>query len=109
ERRLAGGGAPAARRRATEEQPAEMRAHLGTVLFPADDDRRAGLDTYTGRGNLRGYIKVIATRELIRVINRGRKEQPIEPLLDKLELARAPELSMLRAQHGTAIAHALRT
>lgn len=102
-------GHAARKLRATDEQAAEMRGHLRSVLFTVDADRRAGLDTYTGRGNLRGYIKVIATRELIRVINRGRKEQPIEPLLERLELERAPELSMLRAQHGTAIAQALRT
>ncbi len=94
--------------RATDDQAAEMRGHLRKILFTTDPDRRAALAEFTGRGDLRGYLKVISTRELIRVINRGRKEQPIEPMLDRLEVDRAPELSMLRARHGADIAAAMR-
>jgi RNA polymerase sigma-70 factor (ECF subfamily) len=94
--------------RATDDQAAEMRGHLRRILFTADAERRAGLAEFTGRGDLRGYLKVIATRELIRVINRGRKELPIEPVLDRLEVDRAPELSLLRARHGADIAAAMR-
>jgi len=53
-------------------------------------------------------VRVIATRELVRAINRGRREEPIEPLLDRLDLSRAPELSLLRSRHGAEIASALR-
>ena len=95
--------------RATDDQAAEMRGHLRKVLFTSDGDRKAALDAFTGRGDLRGYLKVIVTRELIRVINRGRKELPIEPLIDRLEVDRAPELSVLRAKHGPDIAAALRS
>ncbi len=95
--------------RATDDQAAEMRGHLRGILFTSDGERRAALAEFTGRGDLRGYFKVIATRELIRVINRGRKELPIEPMLDRLEIDRAPELSLLRARHGADIAVALRT
>lgn len=94
--------------RATADQAAELRGHLRSVLFTSDGQRKAGLAEYTGRGNLRGYVRVIATRELIRQINRGRKEQPIEPILDRLEVATAPELSLLRAKHGADIAAAVR-
>jgi RNA polymerase sigma-70 factor (ECF subfamily) len=88
--------------RATADQAAEMRGHLRDILFST------ALADFTGRGNLRGYLRVIITRHLIRMINQGRKQQPIEPLLDRLEVERAPELSLLRAKHGADIAAALR-
>ena len=94
--------------RATDDQAAELRGHLRTILFTAESTRRAGLAEFTGRGDLRGYIRVIATRELIRVVNRGRKELPIEPMLDKLQIDHAPELGVLRARYGAAIGEALR-
>jgi RNA polymerase sigma-70 factor, ECF subfamily len=89
--------------RATGAQTSEMRSVLRKLLFPT------GLADFTGRGDLRGYIKVIVTRELIRTINRERKEQPIETVIDRLEVERAPELSVLRARHGADITAALRT
>ena len=94
--------------RGSDDQAAELRGHLRKVLFTADGDRKAGLAEYTGRGDLRGYLKVTATRELIRVINKGRKEQPIEPMLDRFQIERVPELSLLRDKHGPAIAAAMR-
>jgi len=87
---------------ATGAQTADMRSVLRQLLFPK------GLADFTGRGDLRGYIKVIVTRELIRTINRERKEQPIETVIDRLEVERAPELSVLRARHGADITAALR-
>ena len=89
--------------RATDAQATEMRGVLRKLLFPT------GLADFTGRGDLRGYIKVIVTRELIRTINRERKEQPLETVIDRLEVERAPELSVLRARHGADIAAAMRT
>jgi RNA polymerase sigma-70 factor, ECF subfamily len=91
-----------AKLRATADQSAELRGHLRRLLFDS------ALASYTGRGDLRGYVKVIATRELVRVINRARKEQPIEPLLDRLELDRDPQLSLMRARYGAEIAASMR-
>ena len=88
--------------RATPDQTAELRGHLRRLLFDT------ALADFTGRGDLRGYLKVIATRELVRAIKRGKKEQPIESMLDRLEIDRAPELSLLRARHGAAIAAGMR-
>ena len=94
--------------RGSDDQAAELRGHLRRVLFTAEGERRAGLAEFSGRGDLHGYLRVTATRELIRVINRGRKEQPIEPLIERLQLERAPELSMVRARHGAEIETAVR-
>jgi len=94
--------------RASDDQAAELKGHLRLILFTAEPERRAALAEFTWRGDLCGYLKVISTRELIRVINRGRKELPIEPVLEQLQLEHAPELSMLRAKHGAQIADAMR-
>ena len=101
--------AHAARRlRATDDQAAEVGAQLRRTLFTAEPGRRAGLAEFKGQGNLRGYVRVIASRELIAAINRGRKEEPIEPLLDKLDISHAPELHLLKSRYGVAIAESLR-
>jgi len=98
--------------RATADQAAEVHGHLAKVLYTAEPGRGSGLAEFTGRGDLRGYVRVIVTRELIRAINRGRRDAPLddanEPLLDRLDLSRAPELGLLRARHGAQVAVALR-
>jgi len=94
--------------RGSDDQAAEMKSVLRKLLFTADGDRRAGLADFTGRGDMRGYLKVICTRELIRVVNKQRKEEPIDSMLERLEVERAPELSLLRAKHGADIAAAMR-
>ncbi len=94
--------------RASHDQAAEVRGHLRRILFTAEPNRAAALADYKGQGNLRGYIRVIASRELIRAINRGRKEEPIEPLLEKLDISRAPEIALLKQRYGPEIAAALR-
>ncbi len=94
--------------RATADQAAEVGGHLRRVLFTAEPGHAPALATFSGKGSLRGYIRASATRELIRAINRARRMAPIEPLLDSLDLSRAPELSLLRARHGETISTALR-
>lgn len=98
--------------RATADQAAEVRGYLAKALYTAEPGRLSGLAEFTGRGDLRGYLRVIVTRELVRAINRGRREAPLEqahePLLAHLDLARAPELGLLRARHGAQVAIALR-
>jgi RNA polymerase sigma-70 factor, ECF subfamily len=103
---------------ATDEQAIDVRGHLHRILFVAEPGRGAGLAEFNGRGDLRGYLKVIATRELIRIVSRGRREHTIEPLLDSfdlsfdlgfgLDLARAPELSLMRARYGSIISQVMR-
>jgi RNA polymerase sigma-70 factor (ECF subfamily) len=95
--------------RATEDQAAEVRGQLRRLLFTAEPNRACALAEFTGRGDLRGYLRVIATRELLRIVNRGKRELPIEPLLEQLDLSRAPELGMLHARYGADIADALRS
>jgi RNA polymerase sigma-70 factor (ECF subfamily) len=93
--------------RATDDQADEVGGHIRRILFTAEPGRSAGLAEYRGQGNLRSYVRVIASRDLIAAINRGRKQEPIEPLLDKLDISQAPELALLRSRYGVAIAESL--
>lgn len=91
----------ASRLRATADQAAEVRSHLRRILFVSEPGRPASTSSYAGRGPLRAYVRVIATRELIRAINRGRREVPLadHEVLDRLDTANDPELNTLRARY----------
>jgi len=86
---------------ATRDQVADVTASLARVLFVDEPDRPAALRDYSGRGDLKSYLRVIAMRELVRVVNRGRREVNLEDddLLDRIVPASDPELSILRAQY----------
>ncbi|MEO8549067.1 MAG: sigma factor-like helix-turn-helix DNA-binding protein [Kofleriaceae bacterium] len=96
--------------RGTPDQADELHGHLRQLLFTAEPGRAAALATITGRGDLRGYLRVIASRELIRMINRGRKELPLddEVMLDGLGISTDPEISVMRRRYGSEVDAALR-
>ncbi|HEY0994159.1 MAG TPA: sigma factor-like helix-turn-helix DNA-binding protein [Kofleriaceae bacterium] len=99
----------AARRlRATEAMAADVRGHLQRILFTAEQDRGAALAAFTGRAKLKDYLRVVASRELVRTINRARREVPIEPLLERLRLENEPEIALLKNRHGAELSVALR-
>lgn len=95
---------------ATADQVTEVHAELRRVLLVEDDARRAALREYAGRGDLRGYIRVMATRALIRAINRGRREIAIDDteFFDRVLPDSDPEVSILRAQYHEPVDAALR-
>lgn len=96
--------------RATPDQADEIRGRLRQLLFTAEPDRAAALATFSGRGDLRGYVRVIATRELIRMINRGRKEVALDEdaVLADLGIISDPEISAMRRRYGPDVDAALR-
>lgn len=100
----------AAKLRATTDQATEVKAVVRRALLVDETERTAGLREFAGRGSLRAYIRVIATRDLIRAINRGRRQQSFaeEDLLDRLGTQRDPEISMLRAEYHGIVSEALR-
>jgi RNA polymerase sigma-70 factor (ECF subfamily) len=100
----------AMRLRASPDQTAEIHAELRRRLLIEDDGRRAALREYAGRGDLRGYLRVTATRALIRAINRGRREVAIDDteFFDRMLPIDDPELSFLRAQYREPVDAALR-
>ncbi|HMG54024.1 MAG TPA: hypothetical protein VK601_11085 [Kofleriaceae bacterium] len=100
----------ASKLRATPDQTAEVHAELRRILLVDDNDRGAALRDYAGRGDLRGYLRVSATRALIRAINRGRREIAIDDgeVFDRMLPLDDPELSMLRAKYRETVDAALR-
>ncbi len=100
----------ARRLRATPDQAADVAADLSRVLFVDEPERPAAIRAFSGRGNLRAYVRVMATRDLIRAINRGRRETPIgdDEIIDRLATHDDPELGMLRAQYHGVVDGAMR-
>jgi RNA polymerase sigma-70 factor (ECF subfamily) len=95
---------------ATPDQTTEIHAELRRILLVDEPPRRAALREYAGRGDLRGYIRVMATRALIRAINRGRREIAVEDheFFDRMLPNDDAEISFLRAQYRDAVVGALR-
>ena len=96
--------------RATPDQAAEVKANLRRVLFVDEPKRPAATREFSGRGSLRAYVRVMATRDLIRAINKGRREAPIgdQDIVDRLAPHHDPELSILRAQYHGVVDDAMR-
>jgi RNA polymerase sigma-70 factor (ECF subfamily) len=96
--------------RASPDQTAEVHAELRRILLVDDGERGAALRDYAGRGDLRGYLRVSATRALIRAINRGRREVAVDDdeVFDRMLPIDDPELSILRAQYRDTVDAALR-
>jgi len=100
----------ARRLRATRDQADEVRSQLGRLLFVSEPGREAGLASYSGRGDLGAYIRVIATREFVRVISKGRREVAVadSALFDQLSPASEPGLRYLRERYRGDVDLALR-
>jgi RNA polymerase sigma-70 factor (ECF subfamily) len=99
----------AARVRARPDQAAEVRSHLRRILFVSEPGRPAATLGYTGKGDLRSYVRVIATRELLRVVGKGRREIGVDQeVLDLLSPLSDPELAYLRDRYRTDVDAAMR-
>jgi len=102
--------ATARRLRARPDQADEVRSHMRRILFVSEPRRPAALREFSGRGDLRSYLRVIATRELVRVINKGRREVGItdDAFLDMLSPASDPQLGYLRERYRPEVDAAMR-
>lgn len=90
----------AARLRATPTQADDLRSELRRLVFASDDGRTAAILAYTGRGDLRGYLRVVAARTLARRMRRDRQAEALDDdLLDALAPAIDPEVAFLREQY----------
>lgn len=101
--------AAAATLRAPGADMEEVKQVVRAQLFVADGDRSPGVADYAGRGSLRGWVRIIATRELLRMMRRGRKEIPLEEhLLHDLEAEADPEIERLKQLYRAQVSDALR-
>jgi RNA polymerase sigma-70 factor (ECF subfamily) len=94
----------AMRLRATPTQADDVRSELRRLLFTSDTTRPAALTTFTGRGDLPGYVRVMAARALARRMQRDRREEELDDgVLELLDPALDPEVAVLREHYREAV------
>ena len=92
--------------RAPKDLVDEVKQLLRVQLLVARDDRPPGITGYRGKGPLRGWVRITATRELIRHLKKAARETPIE--LDEALGAADPILEQLKGEYRSQFATALR-
>ena len=87
----------------------DVKQLLRVQLLVPRDGKPPGIAGYRGKGPLRGWVRITATRELIRHQRKRAREAPSErPLDEALADASDPLLSQLKAEYRTEFATALR-
>lgn len=87
----------------------DVKQVIRVQLLVAGDGKPPGIAGYRGKGPLRGWVRITATRELIRHQRRRAREAPGDrPLDEALGDAGDPLLSELKAEYRSEFATALR-
>jgi RNA polymerase sigma-70 factor (ECF subfamily) len=87
----------------------DVKQLLRVQLLVAKDGKPPGITGYRGKGPLRGWVRITATRELIRHQRKRARESPGDrPLDEAIGDARDPLLAQLKAEYRTEFASALR-
>jgi RNA polymerase sigma-70 factor (ECF subfamily) len=96
--------------RASKDLIQEVKQLLRVQLLVAREGKPPGIAGYKGKGPLRGWVRITATRELIRHLKKQQRELPIERSLeDALGTSSSdPMLSQLKAEYRSEFATALR-
>ncbi|MEO6771744.1 MAG: sigma-70 family RNA polymerase sigma factor [Kofleriaceae bacterium] len=96
---------------ATRDQIDDVKQVLRLQLLVTRDGKPPGLAGYRGKGSLRGWVRITATRELIRHKKRAQRDVSLEgrrTLENLLGSERDPVLEALKAEYRTEFAVALR-
>lgn len=94
---------------ATKDLVEEVKQLLRLQLLVDKDGKPAGINGYRGKGPLRGWVRITATRELIRHKKKRQREAPLEKSLDQLLASGVdPGLAALKAEYRAEFAVALR-
>jgi RNA polymerase sigma-70 factor (ECF subfamily) len=87
----------------------DVKQLLRVQLLVPKDGKPPGIIGYRGKGPLRGWVRITATRELIRHQRKRARESPSDrPLDEAIGDASDPLLSQLKAEYRTEFASALR-
>lgn len=93
--------------RAAADLVDEVKQKLRTTLLVADGDKPPGIVAYRGKGSLRGWIRVTATRELVRLEQKARRATPLEDaVLD--EPQGDPAIEQLKARYRAELGLAIK-
>jgi RNA polymerase sigma-70 factor (ECF subfamily) len=99
----------AARLKATVTQADDTRGELRRLLFTPEGDRPAAIATFVGRGDLRGYVRVIAARSLVRRMQRDRRTVELDvELFEAMTPTIDPEVALLRERYRAEVDAAFR-
>lgn len=95
--------------RAPPDLVQDVKQILRVQLLIKKPDKPPGISGYKGKGPLRGWVRITATRELIRHLKKKKRETPMEPSLEDALVGRSndPMLSQLKAEYRTEFATAL--
>jgi RNA polymerase sigma-70 factor (ECF subfamily) len=76
----------------------EMQAQLRELFFVGGEEGKPMIAGFSGRGDLRGWVRVTATRLVARVVKRERREVRVtdDSFLDALAPSGDPELAFLK-------------
>jgi RNA polymerase sigma-70 factor (ECF subfamily) len=94
--------------RASVAATEDIRSELRRLLFTSDGDRPAAITTFSGRGDLRGYARVIAARALARRMQKERRETEASDALVDAISPLDPEVALLRERYRTDVDAAFR-
>jgi RNA polymerase sigma-70 factor (ECF subfamily) len=94
--------------RAPRDVVDEVKQVLRVQLLVAKDGKPPGIASYRGRGALRGWLRITATRELIRHVKHQPRTVPLERSLDEAIVKIDPALDALKAEYRSEFAIALR-
>ncbi len=87
----------------------DVKQVLRLQLLVPHDDKPPGIVAYRGRGPLRGWLRIIATRELLRHLKKRQREEPLPSLEESLgSIDTNPMLSQLKSEYRGEFASALR-
>jgi RNA polymerase sigma-70 factor (ECF subfamily) len=85
----------------------DVKQLIRVQLLVSQDGKPPGIAGYRGKGPLRGWVRITATRELIRHLKKAARETPLERGLDDA-LGSDPILEQLKGEYRTQFATALR-
>src|SRR5205085_8595430 len=94
--------------RAPKDTIDEVKQLLRVQLLVARDNRAPGITGYKGKGPLRGWVRITATRELIRHLKKAAREEPVDKRLDDALGEADPILEQLKGEYRNQFATALR-
>lgn len=96
---------------ATKDLVTEVKQLLRMQLLVPKDGKPPGITGYKGKGPLRGWVRITATRELIRHKKKQARNTPIERSLEEAiggASSGDPLIEQLKAEYRTEFAEALR-
>ena len=101
--------AAAASLRATPSERDEAAQAIRALLFLPGEDRAPAILSYGGRGPLRGWLRITATRQIIRTARRGSREIAFEErVMNAPAIAEDPALEAAKTRYRDELAAAFR-